>query len=142
MTGATHAGLGQDRKETRRRRGGRGRRGHEESSLDTAHRKPASPKLADLIMPALQAKALAQSQDLDAQMSTQEAKASPARSTGAADSPTQGTKPGNDLAEDPRRYDWNHPPTEQRAETHVHGYFATKQLWCRHFHAYFRASSP
>ena len=103
MTAATYAGLGQDRKEGRRRRGGRGRRGHDESSLDSAHRKPASPKLADLIMPALKAKALAQSQAQDAQMSTQEAKGSPVRSSGAADSPTQDRKAGNDPAEDPRR---------------------------------------
>ncbi len=103
MTAATYAGLGQDRKEGRRRRGGRGRRGHDESSLDSAHRKPASPKLADLIMPALKAKALAQSQAQDAQMSAQEAKGSPVRSSGAADSPTQDRKAGNDPAEDPRR---------------------------------------
>ena len=102
-TAAIYAGRGQDRKEGRRRRGGRGRRGHDESSLETAHRKPANPKLADVIMPALKAKALAQSQAQDAQMSTQEAKGSPVRSAGAADSPSQGTKPGNDLTEDPRR---------------------------------------
>lgn len=108
---ATNAGLGQDRKETRRRRGGRGRRSHDDSSLDTAHRKPASPKLADLIMPALKAKALAQSQAQDAQMGTQEAKGSPVRSTGAADSPTQGGKPGNDLAVDPRRCGQHHLST-------------------------------
>ena len=101
MTAATFAGLGQDCKEGRRRRGGRGRRGHDESSLDSAHRKPASPKLADLIMPALKAKALAQSQAQDAQMSAQEA--SPVRSSGAADSPIQDRKAGNDPAEDPRR---------------------------------------
>ena len=103
MTVTTCAGLGQDRKEARRRRGGRGRRGHDESSVNMAHPKPPNPKLADLIMPALKAKALAQSQAQDAQMSTQEAKGSPERGTGAADSPTQGKKPGNDLAEDPRR---------------------------------------
>ena len=102
MTMATYAGLGQDRKEVRRRRGGRGRRGHDES-LVTAHRKPASPKLADLIMPALKAKALAQSQAQDAQMGAQEAKGSPVRSSGAAGSPTQGKKAGDDPAEDPRR---------------------------------------
>ena len=92
MTAATYAGLGQDRKEGRRRRGGRGRRGHDESSLDSAHRKPASPKLADLIMPALKAKALAQSQAQDAQMSAQEAKGSPVRSSGGCRQPHTGQK--------------------------------------------------
>ena len=51
-------GVGQvaERKESRRRRGGRGKRGHEDALSEGAHRKPPSPKLADLIMPALKAK--------------------------------------------------------------------------------------
>ena len=125
MTAATCAGLGQDRKEARRRRGGRGKRSHDESHLDLAHRKPPTPQLADLIMPALKAKALAQSQAQDAQISAQEAKDSPVRATGAADSPTQGRKPGSDLAEDPRRCGQDHLPIRQRAKTYVQGDGAT-----------------
>ena len=61
------AGQGQERKESRRRRGGRGKRNNIDDSLEGSHRKPPSPKLADLIMPVLKAREKAQSEALEKQ---------------------------------------------------------------------------
>ena len=66
----SRAGQGHERRDSRRRRGGRGKRGHDDSSLspkEAPHRKPPSPKLADLIMSALKARAKAQGQGLEPQ---------------------------------------------------------------------------
>ena len=58
---------GHERKEPRRRRGGRGKRNNVDDTLEGAHRKPPSPKLADLIMPVLKAREKAQSEALEKQ---------------------------------------------------------------------------
>lgn len=104
-----HAGQGNERRESRRRRGGRGKRNHEDSSespIQGSHRTPASPKLADIIMPALKAKAAAQSQSqaLVVQVEgagTQEGK--PAAARGAGDAEGKDTAGGEDATADARR---------------------------------------
>ena len=104
-----HAGQGNERRESRRRRGGRGKRNHEDSSgspIQGSHRTPASPKLANIIMPALKAKAAAQSQSqaLEVQAEgagTQEGK--PAAAKGAGNAEGKGTAGGEDATADARR---------------------------------------
>ena len=97
------AGQGREPREARRRRGGHGKRSHDDStspSLD--HRKPPSPKLFDMIMPAL-AKAKAQSEALEKQMcgsGAQEGKTAPVP---GADADSNVTASSEELAADLRR---------------------------------------
>jgi hypothetical protein len=104
-----HAGQGNERRESRRRRCHRSKRNHEDSSespIQGSHRKPASPKLADLIMPALKAKTKAQSQSqaLGAQAEGAGAREGrPAPAKGVGDAEGKGTAGGEDAAADTRR---------------------------------------
>lgn len=104
------AGQGAERKESRRRRGGRGKRSHEDSLSESSHRKPPSPKLADLIMPALKAKEKAQSEALERQRGSscapQESTPAPAAcesTMGAGDGNAEGSAAGEATPAEPPR---------------------------------------